>query len=182
MALGKKIRFEILKRDGHTCRYCGGKPPHVTLEVDHVIARAQGGTDQPENLVASCFDCNRGKGKNGLGASILIARDLKAEKKARRIAKQLMALDAEKEAAIQKNIETMCLYLEVTWGVHSDIYNPSDFRYIASKLRPAQVSDAASAVDRKMSKEYQQDRQMSQNDILKYFCGVCHNKIKFGDR
>ena len=37
-------------------------PPHVTLEVDHIIPRAEGGGDEPENLIRACMDCNRGKG------------------------------------------------------------------------------------------------------------------------
>ncbi len=57
-----KIRFETFKRDGFTCRYCGRKTPQVVLEVDHVVPVAEGGTDDPENLVTSCFECNRGKG------------------------------------------------------------------------------------------------------------------------
>jgi 5-methylcytosine-specific restriction endonuclease McrA len=34
----------------------------VVLEVDHVVPRAEGGSDDTMNLVTSCFDCNRGKG------------------------------------------------------------------------------------------------------------------------
>lgn len=61
MALSKKTRFEVFKRDAFTCQYCGRKTPDVVLEVDHIIPRAEGGGDEIENLVASCFDCNRGK-------------------------------------------------------------------------------------------------------------------------
>lgn len=56
------IRFEVFKRDGFTCTYCGRKPPAVTLEVDHIIPRAEGGDDGVENLTTSCWDCNHGKG------------------------------------------------------------------------------------------------------------------------
>lgn len=61
MAVTKRLRFEILRRDGHACQYCGEKAPNVTLHVDHVIPVALGGTDQPGNLVAACKDCNLGK-------------------------------------------------------------------------------------------------------------------------
>lgn len=63
MSIGPKLRFEVFKRDGFTCQYCGRKTPIVVLEVDHVVPRAEGGTDDIENLVTSCWDCNRGKGK-----------------------------------------------------------------------------------------------------------------------
>lgn len=61
MAVSKRLRFEILRRDNHACRYCGRKPPEVELTVDHVQPTALGGRDVAENLVASCRDCNSGK-------------------------------------------------------------------------------------------------------------------------
>src|SRR3990167_3510397 len=61
MAITKRLRFEILRRDGHTCRYCGRSAPEVKLTVDHVRPEALGGTHDPENLVAACIDCNAGK-------------------------------------------------------------------------------------------------------------------------
>lgn len=61
MAVSKRLRYEILRRDNHTCRYCGGTAPTVPLRVDHVTPVALGGTDEPTNLVTSCEPCNSGK-------------------------------------------------------------------------------------------------------------------------
>jgi len=61
MSLSKRIRFEVLKRDGFRCRYCGISSLSALLHVDHVIPRAEGGTDDPANLIASCAACNLGK-------------------------------------------------------------------------------------------------------------------------
>jgi hypothetical protein len=61
MAVSKRLRYEILRRDNHACRYCGATAPDVKLAVDHVIPQSLGGSDKPENLVASCVDCNAGK-------------------------------------------------------------------------------------------------------------------------
>jgi hypothetical protein len=55
------VRFEVLRRDGHTCRYCGAAVPDVPITVDHVVPRALGGSDDPSNLVAACRECNSGK-------------------------------------------------------------------------------------------------------------------------
>ena len=55
------LRWKILERDKFTCRYCGGSAPSVHLEIDHVIPLTDGGTDGEDNLVTSCFSCNRGK-------------------------------------------------------------------------------------------------------------------------
>lgn len=48
MALTKRTRFEVLRRDGHRCRYCGDTAEAgATLTVDHVVPVALGGTDEP---------------------------------------------------------------------------------------------------------------------------------------
>lgn len=61
MAVTKRTRYEVLRRDNHACRYCGQMAPEVKLTVDHVMPTALGGTDDPSNLVAACKDCNAGK-------------------------------------------------------------------------------------------------------------------------
>jgi len=66
MRLSPKLRFEIFKRDQFTCRYCGRRTPDVVLEIDHVVPVAEGGSDDPENLVTACYECNRGKGATPL--------------------------------------------------------------------------------------------------------------------
>lgn len=62
MAVPKKVRFEVFKRDKFTCQYCGRKAPDVVLECEHIEPRAEGGSDDIINLVTSCQGCNRGKG------------------------------------------------------------------------------------------------------------------------
>ncbi len=61
-AITPKIRFEVFKRDDFTCRYCGRKTPQVVLEVDHIVPVSKGGGNDIDNLVTSCWECNRGKG------------------------------------------------------------------------------------------------------------------------
>jgi HNH endonuclease len=61
MAVSKRLRYEILRRDNHACRYCGASAPDVKLNVDHVIPQALGGSDAPTNLATSCAECNAGK-------------------------------------------------------------------------------------------------------------------------
>lgn len=65
--LPRWLRFEILKRDGFACSYCGAKAGGgVWLEVDHIKPKAAGGTDDPANLTTSCQPCNNGKGATKL--------------------------------------------------------------------------------------------------------------------
>lgn len=62
----KKLRFEVFKRDSFTCQYCGRMAPDVILEVDHINPVVEGGENDILNLITSCKDCNRGKGKRKL--------------------------------------------------------------------------------------------------------------------
>lgn len=57
-------RDQILARDGFRCHWCGGR----ATTADHVVPRALGGSDKPENLVAACTSCNCRRGAE-LGAS-----------------------------------------------------------------------------------------------------------------
>lgn len=57
-----KLRFEIFKRDGFRCRYCGREAGEgVELRVDHVDPKSNGGSNEPSNLVTACHECNAGK-------------------------------------------------------------------------------------------------------------------------
>lgn len=66
MPVSKRTRFEIFKRDGFSCRYCGRTPPDVLLHVDHIVPRSDDGSDDPENLTTACQDCNLGKSNRPL--------------------------------------------------------------------------------------------------------------------
>ena len=57
-----KLRLTILARDRHLCLTClkTGRPTPAT-EVDHIIPKAKGGTDDPGNLASICNDCHREK-------------------------------------------------------------------------------------------------------------------------
>ena len=63
---GTLANWENLKayakyRDGYKCRACGKSKQQdgVRLEVHHIIRRADGGTDVPENVVTLCEDCHK---------------------------------------------------------------------------------------------------------------------------
>lgn len=64
--ISKRLRFEVLHRDGFRCRYCGTSGDGTILHIDHVLAVANGGTNEINNLIAACIDCNLGKGATAL--------------------------------------------------------------------------------------------------------------------
>lgn len=53
----RRLRDQILLRDQYTCRSCGVVT--MELEVDHILNRAEGGTDDPENLQSLCIPCHK---------------------------------------------------------------------------------------------------------------------------
>lgn len=84
--IGKKIRFEVFKRDKFTCQYCGKKAPDVILNVDHIHPVVDGGDNSIINLITSCFGCNSGKGARKIpDQSILALQREELEKQQERL-------------------------------------------------------------------------------------------------
>lgn len=61
-------REALLLRDGPNCYYCGNYTTSIVPDghpllrtVEHLIPRSNGGNNQLNNLVISCFTCNNGK-------------------------------------------------------------------------------------------------------------------------
>lgn len=52
------LRQKVLERDGYICTYGCGRE---ATQVDHVVPKANGGTDDMDNLVAACQPCNNKK-------------------------------------------------------------------------------------------------------------------------
>lgn len=74
MAISKRTRFEVFKRDKFTCQYCGGKAPDVILHADHIEPKSQGGSDDLVNLITACDACNGGKGAVRLSDDSALAK------------------------------------------------------------------------------------------------------------
>jgi ATP adenylyltransferase len=52
------LRYDILKRAKFRCELCGISADEKALEVDHIVPRNRGGTDDLPNLQALCYSCN----------------------------------------------------------------------------------------------------------------------------
>jgi len=52
------IRYEVLKDAKYRCELCGISAEEKALEVDHIVPRNSGGTDDRSNLQALCYSCN----------------------------------------------------------------------------------------------------------------------------
>ena len=57
----ESVRYEVLRRANGKCALCGKSKDEEPLEVDHIVPRSKGGTNDVVNLQALCRTCNRGK-------------------------------------------------------------------------------------------------------------------------
>lgn len=115
MAISKRLRFEILKRDGNACRYCGAMAPEVKLTIDHVVPVALGGTDEPTNLVAACKDCNAGKSSSSADDQLVADIEADALRWANAM-KEAAAKLAEERIEIQREVDTYIGAFHEAWG------------------------------------------------------------------
>jgi len=52
------VRYEVLKRAKSRCELCGIHEKEKALEVDHIMPRNSGGSDDISNLQSLCYSCN----------------------------------------------------------------------------------------------------------------------------
>ena len=57
----ESVRYEVLRRANGKCELCGKSKDEEPLEVDHIVPRSKGGTNDVNNLQGLCRTCNRGK-------------------------------------------------------------------------------------------------------------------------
>lgn len=177
MAVSKRLRFEILRRDNHTCRYCGGHAPDVALQVDHVIPTTLGGLDVPENLVAACKDCNAGKSSVPAGASLV--NDVQADALRWANALRLAAAAAYREVEMREQYQDYFedLWRGYMWGPEGNrqmVPLPDDWtvsldRFNAAGL-PAWMWDD-------IVKIAMSNNKVSAVDTFRYACGTAWNKV-----
>jgi len=126
----RRLRFEILRRDGYTCRYCGASAPDMPLTVDHVIPVALGGADEPANLVTACKDCNAGKTSTSPSEGIVedVAADALRWAKAMEAATQLHRMDRQLADGVLDRFRT-------TWNqwTHEHVVKEGKHVYTAGK-------------------------------------------------
>lgn len=163
--ISKKKRFDVFKRDGFACQYCGATPPNAVLHVDHIIAVAEGGGNDITNLTTSCAACNLGKGARPLSS---IPRGLKeqaaeAEERMAQAAGYAEAIQAERDA-----IEAWAWDVaEIIKPGASKGYSRNNFGSIVNFIRRIGYGNTLEAA------RIAADRWPQGPRRFKYFCGIC---------
>jgi hypothetical protein len=165
VTVSKRLRFEILRRDNHACRYCGGTAPESPLTVDHVVPVALGGNDDPSNLVAACKDCNGGKSSVPAGAPLVADVVNDAMRWAAAMQQAANEIYAEEDA-----LEDICQAVYNAWKPR---WIPSDYRNSLYTIVKAGLTqeDLVDLVRVAQAARWVDDR-------WSYFCGCCWKRIK----
>lgn len=172
--ISKKTRFEVFKRDGFKCMYCGAHPPQVILEVDHIKAVAAGGSNRMDNLISSCFACNRGKAANSLESvptSLLEKAELVKEREAQ-IKGYEKVMEAKRVRLDDQAWELLNRITDTKDRAPQDWIN--SMRMFIDKLGYHEVLAAVEiAIARGPGREEKRFR---------YFCGICWNKAREAEK
>lgn len=173
MAVSKRLRYEVLRRDEFTCRYCGRAAPDVLLAVDHVIPRSLGGTDEPGNLVAACVDCNSGKAASNPDAPLVAEVDEKATQWA-----QAMRVAIERRGAeLEKDRERTAAF-EAEWTAWAskggEIPRDANWRNSVLRFLAAGLTDdfLIQAIHTAVG-----NSRVPPSETWRYFCGICWREI-----
>lgn len=173
MAISKKIRFEVFKRDGFACVYCGKTPPTVVLEVDHVEPRSKGGTDDIQNLVTACFDCNRGK-KNIPLTKIppKLSENLEVLQEQEEQIKEYRKFLKKIELRVKKDMDAVdAVYKQAFPGWRlSDKFRLGTLKQFLQRLP---LNEVIASMYIAVSRVHD-----DKDRVINYFCGVNWNKIK----
>lgn len=170
-AVSKKRRFDVFKRDGFTCQYCGATPPGVLLHVDHINPVALGGKGGIDNLITACEPCNLGKGARPLSDIPPSLAEKAAAAKEREA--QITAYNKVLAAAAKRIEDDAWDVANIFMDAHSkDSIRRDYFRSIKLFLDRLPKQQVIDAMESAVSAVNGQDR------IFRYFCGVCWNKIK----
>ena len=170
--LSKSVRFAVFARDGFTCRYCGRGPEDVQLVVDHITPVCQDGSNNPENLITSCHDCNAGKGGK------TIAQAAPTESDRLRILQEYQEQNALHKAALES--------LRKRKEIKQHICNYFCEWIGATEMKKATLTTLESMVEQfgpDLVFEWIQiaiDRVGRRNEIsvIKYICGIRRNYLK----
>lgn len=172
IAIGNSLRFRVFKRDLFVCQYCGATPPSVVLEVDHIHPVSKGGKNGIDNLVTSCFSCNRGKGAKTLDDIPKSLSDRAAEIAEREA--QLKGYGKIIEAKAKRVTKDAWDVVAALEGVDRvETYGTRELSSIRRFLDDLHVSEIIEAAEIARGKW-----RYRTNKTFKYFCGICWRKIR----
>lgn len=176
-SINKKTRFEVFKRDKFTCQYCGRMSPDVVLEIDHIKPVAEGGDNSLLNLITSCRDCNRGKGKRRLDDDLELKKQqeemqILAEK--REQLKMLMEWRTELSQLIQEEVNYVYDYIQSVLGMS---LNDKGKPFVMSLIKQFGINDVLDGIDISISQYFRGDVDSAAH-ALKMIGGICYNRRK----
>lgn len=168
----KTVRFNIFKRDGFQCSYCGKTPPSVVLELDHIEPLSRGGSSDEANLITACFDCNRGKGANPLdkAPSVLVENMEVLKEKESQLKAYRKLVSAIKRRETKDIEDVSCIF--------SDMFENKSLNTRFKKISVRKFLSLLPKHEVIASMELACIKIETPEEAVKYFCGICWKKIK----
>lgn len=173
--IGKKIRFEVFKRDKFTCQYCGRKAPDVVLEVDHIKPVFEGGTNEMINLITACFDCNRGKGKRELSDDAVVITQQKQLEELSEKREQMEMLIAWKKELINLDalaVDSICDHFSELVE-NSGTINEHGKTTVKKWLKDFSLEEILDAMEISVNKYYVAENMQSVEEAFSKVGGIC---------
>lgn len=149
----------------------------MILECDHVIPVANGGTNEIINLVTSCSDCNRGKGKRELSDRTVLALQ-------REQMEDLNEMRVQTEMMIEWKKELMCILDKQVGAIDDYLLSISEWctndngkRSVRKLLNRFSFDEVFTAFEISFDRYFKGDSQ-SWNFAFNKVGGICYNRRK----
>lgn len=121
-----EVKEYLLEKFNRKCMYCNVS--NLPLEIEHIVARANGGTNRVSNLGLACVKCNQAKGSMRIEDFLKDRPDLLAsiKKQLRKPLKDASAVNAARNKLLKTLQDTSLPVLTGTGGLTK--YNRSKFK------------------------------------------------------
>lgn len=207
--ISKKLRFEVFKRDGFKCQYCGKSAPDVILHVDHINPVKHGGRNDILNLITACSDCNLGKSATPIDDNSVLNKQMKQMQEISERREQIKLMSKWREELLNLEEEQIDLINDQLVELTSFSFSETGkaklrkalkkygFQLVSESLEKAanqylDFYDNGSAIQRSVNKVVDYipkicagtiaQKQHPEIKEIAYICGIAKNRFNYFDK
>lgn len=174
--ISKSLRFEVFKRDAFTCQYCGSMAPDIVLEVDHINPVCRGGDNDIMNLITSCFDCNRGKGKKQLTDNQVVKKQQEQLKELHSKREQLEMMLSWKKELIKFEDEQLKYAEDELMSISGIQLSETGQNKLKRLINDYGLTEIMECIQISVSQYYRESDYSSYEKTINYIGRIAHNR------